>query len=67
MSKVKDSDVPAVQWEFEQLTVGDATAPITTVGLVIYGVEVLRDLGDTASSCALLMPLIYVVNLIKPR
>ena len=59
---VKDSD--AVQRGLEQVILGifsisveggDATVPPAYVGIVIEGVEVLHDLGDISSACALLM------------
>ncbi|KAF4114277.1 hypothetical protein G5714_004500 [Onychostoma macrolepis] len=42
---------------------GDATTTPVDVGIVIEGVEVLHDLGDNASACALLMGVIYAMNL----
>jgi len=46
---------------------GDATTPPADVGIVIEGVEVLHDLGDVASACALLMGVIYALNLSYPK
>ncbi|XP_048854242.1 uncharacterized protein LOC125721828 [Brienomyrus brachyistius] len=70
-----DTDDTAVQRELEQLTLGiysvkveggDATTPPADVGIVIEGVEVLHDLGDVTSACALLMGVIYALNLSYP-
>ncbi|XP_071343618.1 uncharacterized protein [Trachinotus anak] len=72
----KDSDATAVQRELERLIFGiysvsveggDATTPPADVGIVIEGVEVLPDLGDVASACALLMGVIYALNLSYPQ
>lgn len=72
---VKDTDGTAAQRELERLTLGvyiikveggDATTPPADVGIVIEGVEVLHDLGDVTSACALLMGVIYAVNLSYP-
>lgn len=46
---------------------GDATTPPADVGIVIEGVEVLHDLGDIATACALLMGVIYALNLSYPQ
>ncbi|RXN39389.1 LINE-1 type transposase domain-containing 1 [Labeo rohita] len=46
---------------------GDATNIPVDVGIVIEGVEVLQDLGDIASACALLMGVIYAMNLSYPQ
>ncbi|KAL3973686.1 NF-kappa-B inhibitor-like protein 2 [Sarotherodon galilaeus] len=71
-----DSDATAVQRELEQITLGiftisveggDASTPPADVGITIEGVEVLHDLGDMASACALLMGVIYALNLSYPR
>ncbi|TKS65908.1 hypothetical protein D9C73_028117 [Collichthys lucidus] len=73
---VKDTDGAAVQREIEQLTSGiysikveggDVTTPPADVGIVIEGVEVLQDLRDVASACALLMGVIYAMNLSYPK
>lgn len=73
---VKDADGTAVQRDLELLTLsiysvevegGDATTPPADVGIVIEGVEVLHELGDVASACALLMGLIYALNLSYPK
>lgn len=73
---VKDTDGTAAQRGLEQLTLGiyiikveggDATTPPADVGIVIEGVEVLHDLGDVASACALLMGVIYALNLSYPK
>ncbi|XP_036974895.1 uncharacterized protein LOC119030968 [Acanthopagrus latus] len=70
-----DTDGTAAQRELERLTLGiyiikveggDATTPPADVGIVIEGVEVLHDLGDVTSACALLMGVIYAVNLSYP-
>lgn len=70
-----DSD-PTTQGEVEQIlhgiysiTVegGDAAIPPADVGIVIEGVEVLHDLGDIATACALLMGVIYALNLSYPQ
>ncbi len=45
----------------------DATTTPVDVGIVIEGVEVLHDLGDIASACALLMGVIYAMNLSYPQ
>ncbi|XP_041860332.1 uncharacterized protein LOC121651929 [Melanotaenia boesemani] len=72
----QDCDGEAVQRELEQITFaiytikvegGDATTPPADVGIVIEGVEVLCDLGDVASACALLMGVIYALNLSYPK
>ncbi|XP_029970153.1 uncharacterized protein LOC115404937 [Salarias fasciatus] len=71
-----DSDGTDAQRKLEQLTLGiytikveggDATTPPADVGIVIEGVEVLHDLGDVASACALLMGVIYALNLSYPK
>lgn len=73
---VKDTDGTAAQRELEQLTLGiyiikveggDATTPPADVGIVIEGVEVLHDLRDVASACALLMGVRYALNLSYPK
>uniref|UniRef100_A0A3Q2T7Y7 PB1 domain-containing protein n=1 Tax=Fundulus heteroclitus TaxID=8078 RepID=A0A3Q2T7Y7_FUNHE len=73
---VKDADGTAVQRELGLLTLGiysikvkggDATTPPADVGIVVEGVEVLHDLGDIASVCALLMGVIYALNLSYPK
>ncbi|KAG7492212.1 hypothetical protein MATL_G00012000 [Megalops atlanticus] len=71
-----DSDATAVERELEQVILGiysinveggDATTPPADVGIVIEGVGVLHDLGDIASACALLMGVIYALNLSYPQ
>lgn len=67
----KDSDGCAAQRDLEQVQInaegGDATTAPTDVGIVIEGVEVLHDLGDIASACALLMGVIFAMNLSYPQ
>ncbi len=72
----KDSDGCAAQRDLEQVVFGiysinaeggDATTTPVDVGIVIEGVEVLHDLGDIASACALLMGVIYAMNLSYPQ
>ncbi len=72
----KDSDGCAAQRDLEQVVFGiysinaeggDATTTPVDVGIVIEGVEVLHDLGDIASACALLMGVIYSMNLSYPQ
>ncbi len=74
----KDSDGCAAQRVLEQAVFGiysinpeggDATTTPVDVGIVIEGVEVLHDLGDIASACALLMGVIYLyaMNLSYPQ
>lgn len=76
LSSVKDADVVAAERELEQLTFaiysinvegGDATTPPADVGIAIKGVEVLHNLGDIACACALLMGVIYALNLSYPK
>ncbi len=71
----KDSDGCAAQRDLEQVVFGiysinaeggDATTPVD-VGIVIEGVEVLHNLGDIASACALLMGVIYAMTLSYPQ
>ncbi|KAI2644372.1 Sulfate adenylyltransferase subunit 2 [Labeo rohita] len=71
-----DSDGSAAQRDLEQIVFGiysinaeggDATNIPVDVGIVIEGVEVLQDLGDIASACALLMGVIYAMNLSYPQ
>ncbi|XP_027143204.1 uncharacterized protein LOC113747491 [Larimichthys crocea] len=71
-----DTDGAAAQREIEQLTLGiysikvdggDVTTLPADVGIVIEGVEVLQDLRDVASACALLMGVIYAMNLSYPK
>ncbi|TKS78091.1 hypothetical protein D9C73_013083 [Collichthys lucidus] len=71
-----DTDGAAFQREIEQLTLGiysikveggDVTTPPADVGIVIEGVEVLQDLRDVASACALLMGVIYAMNWSYPK
>lgn len=75
LSHINDSD-PNTQGDVEQLlngiysiTVegGDATTPLANGGIVIEGVEVLHELGDVATACALLMDVIYAQNLSYPQ
>lgn len=72
----KDSDGCAVQKDLDQMVFGiyivnveggDATTTPADVGIVIEGVEVLHELGDIASACALLMGVIYAMNLSYPE
>lgn len=72
----KDSDGCAAQRDLDHVVFGiysinveggDATTIPADVGIVIEGVEVLHDLGDLASACALLMGVIYAVNLSYPQ
>ncbi len=72
----KDSDGCAAQRDLEQVVFGiysinaeggDATTTPVDVGIVTEGVEVLHDLGDIASACALLMGVIYAMNLSYPH
>ncbi|KAF4115187.1 hypothetical protein G5714_002676 [Onychostoma macrolepis] len=67
-----DSDGCAAQRDLEQVVFGiysinaeggDATTTPVDVGIVTEGVEVLHDLGDNASACAVLMGVIYAMNL----
>ncbi|KAF4109145.1 hypothetical protein G5714_010218 [Onychostoma macrolepis] len=71
-----DSDGCAAQRDLEQVVFGiysidaeggDATTISADVGIVTEGVEVLHDLGDIASACALLMGVIYAMNLNRKR
>uniref|UniRef100_A0A3B4D8X7 Uncharacterized protein n=1 Tax=Pygocentrus nattereri TaxID=42514 RepID=A0A3B4D8X7_PYGNA len=41
--------------------------PPEDIGIVIEGVEVLHELTSFASACALLLGLIYVLNLAYPK
>ncbi|KAF7641737.1 hypothetical protein LDENG_00273580 [Lucifuga dentata] len=41
--------------------------PLAGVGIVIEGVEVLEDLRDVANACAMLLGLIYSLNLSYPK
>ena len=45
----------------------DSTDPPEDVGIVIEGCTVLQDLGDVASGCAVLLGLIYSLNLSYPK
>ncbi len=69
----KDSDVCAAQRDLEQVVFGIysinadrgyATTTPADVGIVIEVVEVIHDLGDISSACALLMGVIHAMNLI---
>ncbi|XP_072561238.1 uncharacterized protein [Paramormyrops kingsleyae] len=71
-----DSDGSAAQRDLEQVVFGiysinaeggDGTNTPVDVGIVIEGVEVLQGLGDIASACALLMGVIYAMNLSYPQ
>ncbi|XP_028460248.1 uncharacterized protein LOC114572697 [Perca flavescens] len=71
-----DADVVAAERELEQLTFaiysvnvegGDATTPPADVGIVIEGAEILHNLGDIACACALLMGVIYALDLSYPK
>uniref|UniRef100_A0A3B5B7Q7 Uncharacterized protein n=1 Tax=Stegastes partitus TaxID=144197 RepID=A0A3B5B7Q7_9TELE len=42
-------------------------APPEDVGIVIEGMEVLHELTSVASACALLLGLIYALNLAYPK
>ena len=73
---VKDTDSTAVEREFQHIILGtysinveggDATTSPADVGIVIEGVEVLHDLRDIASASALLMGVIYALNLSYPQ
>lgn len=72
----KDSDGCAAERDLDHVVFGiysinveggDATTTPADVGIVIEGVEVLHDLGDLASACALLMGVIYAMNLSYPQ
>lgn len=41
--------------------------PPADIGIVIDGVEVLHELKSVASACALLLGLVYVLNLAYPK
>ncbi|XP_030008984.1 uncharacterized protein LOC115432239 [Sphaeramia orbicularis] len=45
----------------------EPTEPPEDVGIIIEGVEVLQDLGDVANGCAVLLGLIYCLNLSYPK
>ncbi|XP_065116573.1 uncharacterized protein [Paramisgurnus dabryanus] len=71
-----DSDGCTAQRELDELVFGiysinaeggDANSTPVDVGIVIEGVEVLHDLGDIASACAILMGVIYAMNLSYPQ
>ncbi|XP_073714153.1 uncharacterized protein [Misgurnus anguillicaudatus] len=71
-----DSDGCAARRELDQLVFGiysinaeggDATSTSVDVGIVIEDVEVLHDLGDITSACAILMGVIYTMNLNYPQ
>ena len=45
----------------------ELTDPPEDIGIIIEGVEVLGDLGDVATGCAVLLGLIYSLNLSYPK
>ncbi len=45
----------------------EVTDPPEDIGIIIKGVEVLGDLGDVANGCAILLGLIYSLNLSYPK
>lgn len=72
LSNVKDSDATVVQSELDQVVHGIHTinfkkgnikTPPADVGIVIEGVDVLHDLENIAFACALLMGVIYALDL----
>uniref|UniRef100_A0AAY5KL14 Uncharacterized protein n=1 Tax=Esox lucius TaxID=8010 RepID=A0AAY5KL14_ESOLU len=74
-SACEDIGIDAVT-EIERLVLGvyivrhdgaDATDPPEDVGVVIEGCTVLRDLREAANGCAVLLGLIYCLNLSYPK
>lgn len=45
----------------------EPTEPPEDVGIIMEGVEVLQDLSDVANGCAVLLGLIYSLNLSYPN
>ncbi|XP_013884486.1 uncharacterized protein LOC106532868 isoform X3 [Austrofundulus limnaeus] len=73
---VCDSSGDDVQLELNQLTMAvfvirkegeGLEEPPADVGIIIEGVEVLHNLASVASACALLLGLIYALNLAYPK
>uniref|UniRef100_A0A3B1IFF3 Uncharacterized protein n=1 Tax=Astyanax mexicanus TaxID=7994 RepID=A0A3B1IFF3_ASTMX len=73
---ILDQDLDDAQGDLEQQTIavfvirrggGGAQEPPEDVGIVIEGVTVLHELSSVASACALLLGLIYVLNLAYPK
>ncbi|XP_066529235.1 uncharacterized protein [Hoplias malabaricus] len=71
-----DSSGDDAQMELKQLTMAvfviqkegeGLKEPPEDIGIVIEGVEVLHDLTSVASACALLLGLIYALNLAYPK
>ncbi|XP_048857981.1 uncharacterized protein LOC125725256 [Brienomyrus brachyistius] len=71
-----DSTADNAQKDLEQLTMGvfvirkegeGPQEPAEKIGIVIEGVEVLNELNSVASACALLLGLIYELNLAYPK
>ncbi|XP_053351506.1 uncharacterized protein LOC128521020 [Clarias gariepinus] len=71
-----DSTADNAQIDLEQLTMGvfvirkqgeGPQEPPENIGIVIEGVEVLNELNSVASACALLLGLIYELNLAYPK
>ncbi|XP_013884485.1 uncharacterized protein LOC106532868 isoform X2 [Austrofundulus limnaeus] len=71
-----DSSGDDVQLELNQLTMAvfvirkegeGLEEPPADVGIIIEGVEVLHNLASVASACALLLGLIYALNLAYPK
>ncbi|XP_041840820.1 uncharacterized protein LOC121639564 [Melanotaenia boesemani] len=71
-----DTDADDVQWDLERLTMAvfvirkegeGLQEPPADIGVVIEGVEVLHDLTSVASACALLLGLVYILNLAYPK
>ncbi len=70
------SDAAAVERQLEEVILaicsisaegGDAAAPPAHVGIVMEAAEVLQDLGDVASACALSMAVISALKLSYPQ
>ncbi|KAI4880885.1 hypothetical protein NFI96_008409 [Prochilodus magdalenae] len=75
MKECLDVDLVSMR-EMEKMVLGvyvvrhegaDSTDPPEDVGIVIEGCTVLQDLGDVASGCAVLLGLIYSLNLSYPK
>ncbi|KAJ4932730.1 hypothetical protein JOQ06_011145 [Pogonophryne albipinna] len=70
-----DSRTDDLQKEMEELTMGvfvirkegGLQEPPADIGIIIEGVEVLNELPSVASACALLLGLLYALNIAYPK
>ncbi|KAK1895767.1 DNA gyrase subunit A [Dissostichus eleginoides] len=72
----QDSRTDDLQKEMEELTMAvfvirkegeGLQEPLADIGIIIEGVEVLNELPSVASACALLLGLLYALNIAYPK